>query len=130
MPEIAKSPKTNPKRRKMFIIIIAIIFGFAFGAAGYVAYKQYWAKDDEKSTPKSHISPSPKTTASSLDGSQTEIDLANRHPLAIVVENQTQARPQVPRHGMAFAGGSFLKPMHHRRPQDRPQVVLSLSPGL
>lgn len=84
------------KKRKIVSIIVALIFGLAIGAAGYVAYKQYFTSDESiisniipKKTPK------PNTTANPLDGTQSNKEFANRHPLAIIVENHPEARPQV-----------------------------------
>lgn len=86
--------KPKKPRSKVLIVSLAILFGLAVGAAGYVAYKQYFAPDaPDKVTIKS--TPKPQTTASTLDGTQVSKELANRHPLAIIVENHTQARPQV-----------------------------------
>ncbi len=82
------------KKQKIFRIVIALIFGLAIGAAGFVAYKQYWPQNE----PISQIfkkTPKPETTTSALDGTQVSPDNANRHPLAIIIENYTQARPQV-----------------------------------
>ena len=83
------------RRKKILIIIIAVIFGLALGAAGYVAYKQYFSKESWLEKSKTKPSASPKTTANPLDGSQAPVDLANRHPLVVLIENQTQARPQI-----------------------------------
>ena len=83
------------KKKKNIIIIVATIFGFALGAAGYVAVKQYWPSYIAEGQLTAHRSPKPKTTANTLDGTQVSPERANRHPLAVVVENHTQARPQV-----------------------------------
>lgn len=86
-----------PKRRKKIILIVfGFIFGLALGAAGFVAYKQYFVKEP-LNLPNiiSKKSPEPLTTANPLDGTQVDPALANRHPLAIVIENHPEARPQV-----------------------------------
>lgn len=85
----------NPRKRKFWFISVAILFGLALGAAGFVAYKQYGPQKPESNTANVRPSASPKTAANPLDGTQVPRERANRHPLAVVVENQTQARPQV-----------------------------------
>ncbi|MCL5407264.1 MAG: DUF3048 domain-containing protein [Patescibacteria group bacterium] len=84
------------KRKKRFLIIsLSILFGLAIGAAGFVAYKQYGPQKTENKKITIKPSPSPQTTANPLDGTQVSKDMANRHPLAIIIENHSQARPQV-----------------------------------
>lgn len=85
----------NPQRRRIIIIIISVLFGLALGAAGFVAYKQYGPQNLGQKNPKPKPSASPKTTANPLDGTQVSEDLARRHPLAVIVENHTAARPQI-----------------------------------
>jgi len=88
--------RTNPKRKKIIIFVICLIFGFAIGAAGYVAYKQFKGEPVISGLPGlGHKTPSLATTANPLDGTQASLTLANRHPLAIMVENYTAARPQI-----------------------------------
>ncbi|MFA6493331.1 MAG: DUF3048 domain-containing protein [Patescibacteria group bacterium] len=86
--------KNLPKKKKIIIIVVSIIFGLAAGAAGFVAYKQYGPQKTETKKSEPKPSPSPQTTANPLDGTQVPKDVANRHPLAIIVENHSQARPQ------------------------------------
>ena len=89
--------KTLTKRRRVIVILISVIFGLALGAAGYVGYKQFFMTEDESATTPLGTKKSPQalTTANPLDGTQVEPSLANRHPLAIVIENPPQARPQI-----------------------------------
>lgn len=86
--------KTPLRKKKIIVFLTVLVFSFALGAAGYVAYKQYFLKE-----PASQIIPkkSPKleTSASTLDGTQVTKDLANRHPLAVIIENHPEARPQI-----------------------------------
>jgi len=84
------------RRRKITIIIIALIFGLALGAAAYSGYRAFYANKGpgglqifSKNTPK------PDLTTNPLDGTEVEKSLANRHPLAIVIENHPDARPQI-----------------------------------
>lgn len=86
----------KPKTKKTLIIITCLIFGFALGAAGWVVYKQYF--QGEQIIDLSIISrktPSPAKTTNPLDGTEADLALANRHPLAIIIENHPQARPQI-----------------------------------
>lgn len=95
MPDKKLSKFSKLKKKKILIVVLSVIFGFALGAAGYVAYKQYFLKDFETTSIFKKTSPKPKTTANPLDGTQVAPAMANRHPLAIIIENQTQARPQI-----------------------------------
>ena len=86
----------KPKTKKVLIITIALIFGFALGAAGYVAWKLYFKGESIVDLSIiSRKSPSPAKTANPLDGRQSDLAIANRHPLAIVIENYPEARPQI-----------------------------------
>lgn len=88
--------KSNPRRKKIIIFVICLVFGFAIGAAGYVAYKQFKGEPVISGLPGlGHKTPSLATTANPLDGTQASLATANRHPLAIMVENHTAARPQI-----------------------------------
>lgn len=84
------------RRKKIYAFLFALIFGLAAGAAGYVAYKQYFT--DEPFSIHNVITrnktPKPDTTSNPLDGTQVDKSLADRHPLAIIVENHPDARPQ------------------------------------
>lgn len=84
----------NPKRRKIFMIAFAIIFGLALGAAGFVAQKNFRPENIEEKSARGKPSPSPQTTTNPLDGLQVTKALANRRPLAVIIENHSEARPQ------------------------------------
>ena len=86
----------KPKTKKILIIVTCLFFGLALGAAGYVVYKQYFKGENIIDLPViGRKSPSPAMTANPLDGTKAELALANRHPLAIIIENYPEARPQV-----------------------------------
>lgn len=73
-----------------FIGIILLICALIF--AGVVAYQRYFKKESASIFgPKVQQS---KDIICPLDGTKVEQGLANRHPLAVVVENLAPARPQ------------------------------------
>lgn len=84
----------KPKTKKILIFSVALIFGFAIGAAGYVIYKQY-IKGEPIIESFGKKAPSTAKTANPLDGTEAELAKANRHPLAIIIENYPEARPQI-----------------------------------
>lgn len=86
--------KTEPKIKKklkpttiVLIVVLALILVFA----GYVVYKRYFAKDKTAISVKKAT---PATVANKLDGRQVDSSVANKHPLAIMIENHPEARPQ------------------------------------
>ncbi|HLB95567.1 MAG TPA: DUF3048 domain-containing protein [Patescibacteria group bacterium] len=83
------------RKRKIIIILVCLLFGLALGAAGFVAWKLYGPEKSGPDTSKKKDAVKSQTTANPLDGTQVSPELARRRPLAIIVENQTQARPQV-----------------------------------
>ena len=84
------------RRRKIVIIIIYLIFGLALGAAGYSGYRAFYAnKEPEAFQIFAKNTPKPDLTVNPLDGTEVEKSLANRHPLAIVIENHPDSRPQI-----------------------------------
>lgn len=90
------SKTRQTKRKKILIMTISLIFGLALGAAGYVVYKQYFlGKNLINLSLPSRNHPSPAKTISPLDGTEADLALAMRHPLAIIVENLPPARPQI-----------------------------------
>lgn len=88
-------PLRKLRRKKILTFIIALIFGLALGAAGFVVYKQYILKVPDGLSIITRKTPKPETTVNPLDGTEVEKSLANRHPLAIIIENHPNARPQV-----------------------------------
>lgn len=96
MNQVIALPQNRLKRKKILTFIICLVFGFAIGAAGYVVYKQYFLQDNfNLGQIFSQKSPKVETTANALDGTQVDRNLANRHPLAIIIENYPAARPQI-----------------------------------
>jgi hypothetical protein len=90
-----KSPvkvSTKPKNKKVMIILLVILGVLILGFIGYIVYKRYFVK--EKTATTVNIKKSDKI-ANGLDGTLVSPDLANRHTLAIVIENHPEARPQV-----------------------------------
>lgn len=88
---------SKPKNR----IIVEIVFGvIIIAVVGLVLWR--WSRDNfgikkeepVKSTVVGETAPTPETGISILDGTAVPKDLANRHPLAVVVENHVDARPQ------------------------------------
>lgn len=77
------------------IILITLLFGLALGAAGFVVYKRYFAPADNAGTTIRKNTPTPKLTANGLNGLEVPADVANRSPLAVLIENQPPARPQI-----------------------------------
>ena len=84
------------RRKKIILIVLGFIFGLALGAAGYVVYKQYFAREKlELPSFFGQKSPEPLTIANPLDGTKVDPSFANRHPLGIIIENHPAARPQI-----------------------------------
>jgi hypothetical protein len=90
----------NPKKRGWTIAIIIIIFtliGFAAGAY-FLLYDKSESKtgnaDQNSSVELSSQEPAAELFQSPLDGLMVSKDASLKHPLAIVVENHTDARPQ------------------------------------
>lgn len=86
--------KQKLRRKKISVFVICLVFGLAIGAAGFVAYKQFILKEPDGLSSILRRTPKPEMTTNPLDGTQVEKTLANRHPLAIIVENHPDARPQ------------------------------------
>lgn len=81
----------RPNKYKTILIISVIIAVFII--AGAIAAKKF-----SSGTPKTNTTKAPKTiqqlTKCMLDGKDYTGELANRHPLAVIVENHPDARPQ------------------------------------
>ncbi|OGD56904.1 hypothetical protein A2V71_04105 [Candidatus Berkelbacteria bacterium RBG_13_40_8] len=81
------------KKIKPLTIVLVAIFSLILGFAGFVIYKRYFEK--EKFADLFKRGKEETLVANKLDGTLVPPDKATRHPLAIVIENHTQARPQV-----------------------------------
>ncbi|MCX6807040.1 MAG: DUF3048 domain-containing protein [Candidatus Berkelbacteria bacterium] len=80
------------RRIKVLLIILGVV---VVGAA--IFYYFYFYKKGGASSihlPKIGKSTETKKVECKLDGTQTTVDLANRHPLGIMIENHIDARPQ------------------------------------
>lgn len=82
----------NPKKRLAFIISLGIIL---IAAVGIGVYSMSHDKTEvvKKDSAGKDVAEAPKFPAV-LDGVMTDQESANRHPLAIIVENHKDARPQ------------------------------------
>jgi len=82
------------RKKKIKIVIYSLLFGLILGGAGFITYNYFYPNGGIFS-----FLPSKETTtntvANPLDGTQSDPSLANRHPLAIIVENYPAARPQI-----------------------------------
>lgn len=94
-------PEMNHKRKKILLIIILAAILLAGGIFAYLKYNKPKdvsetktnTTDNTKTTPEVKEEVKPVLTESPLDGTMVEQN-ANRHPLAIMIENHTQSRPQ------------------------------------
>ncbi len=91
----------TPKGKVIFILLI--IFLGIICTAGYYAYARYIKKEITNTNNNSNQNlpnvdykkePEVKKAISLLDGQLYPEDIANRHPLAIMIENHPDARPQ------------------------------------
>ena len=82
------------KKRKLkpITIIIIVVLALILGFAGFVIYKRYFAK--VKSTSLFNLKKSSVTVVNDLDGTKVDPALAKRHPLAVMIENYPDSRPQ------------------------------------
>ncbi len=87
----------TPKGKKILIVIIIVII--LLGVLSWTIYNRYFKKtlDNNTSSLNINVKESEKVNkeASKLDGIEYQKDEANRHPIAIMVENHPEARPQV-----------------------------------
>jgi hypothetical protein len=93
--EYAKTPE-GKKRIIAAILILLLVLGVI-----YTVYLRYYKKEKVVNNattvlPKvaSPVATEPKKIVSYLDGQKYTEDTANRHPLAIMIENHPDARPQ------------------------------------
>jgi len=90
----------TPEGKKKFILIL--VFSIIILALFITIYLRYFSnKTNSDSTKSSNIfpgktdeTPTIKTTVSLLDGLKYNEDISNRHPLAVMIENHPDARPQ------------------------------------
>lgn len=98
--EFKDSLKTKEGRKKFIIFFVIFII---IVATGVTVYARYFSK--QKSSTGSAISKilpkfaddtktEPKKVVSSLDGQMYNEDVSNRHPVAVMIENHPDARPQ------------------------------------
>lgn len=87
----------TPKGKKFIIIFIIILI--VLGALSWFIYNRYF-KPQIKETNNNKVELAVKQEKieekeqSKLDGDMYKKDVANRHPIAVMVENHTEARPQ------------------------------------
>jgi len=86
--------------KKNRLITISVIGGLIIIMTGLVLYKWYTDVETGKNEESKTAEDSAATTevqelaVSILDGTMVPKNLANRHPLAVIIENHTEARPQ------------------------------------
>ena len=100
----APEPKSKIKEllgRKINWKIVLIVFGIIIIAGGLTAFGYYRLRHENKPTAVTtgtvttgNVAPASVLVASALSGVMTDASSANRHPLAVMVENQVDARPQ------------------------------------
>lgn len=86
----------TPKGKR--IIVFSILTIIVLSVAGYIVYERYFKKDIiEPKTSNLTIDvkkePVEEKVVSNLDGLKYAKDIANRHPIAVMVENHPDARP-------------------------------------
>jgi hypothetical protein len=87
----------NLKKNKPFnpwIAILLIIGCIVLGAILAKAFFQYSRSTNGNNNPETNNTKQEKQVISKLDGTKVAESLANRHPLAVIVENHPEARPQ------------------------------------
>lgn len=82
---------TKPKKINPKIIGLIVFLCIFLGVIGYFIYQRYFDKDAQSAT--GNVKKSSKI-ANNLDGIAVDPDLATRHPLAIMIENHPDSRPQ------------------------------------
>lgn len=88
--EVKKSKKRKLKTAGIITLIVAV-----FIIGGALAARNYNRKDAEiPGVEKAEVTKTPELQICQLDGLPYSPDKANRHPLAVIVENHTSARPQ------------------------------------
>lgn len=83
-------------KRKTFKIVLGVVLGLSLLAAASVAYLRYFKKDEE--TGLINLIKTKKTEplfTNLLDGRLVSKEASERHPLAVMIENHPDARPQI-----------------------------------
>ena len=83
----------TPKQRLVISVLSLVVFAAAIYLPLYLKYRSLQETNGSNTTPP--VAQDGEATAiSNLDGSEAPKSLANRHPLAVMVENHPDARPQ------------------------------------
>lgn len=87
---------TDQKKRKAKIVRITLIVigALVLGFALFMLYKYYFSAKSSTAKPAPKPKISDEKVANNLDGVKVDADKANRHPVAIMIENHPDARPQ------------------------------------
>ncbi len=88
---LAQPPKRN--RRKLFIFGLPILFLLILSGTIWFFGSKSPAKEEKTETPVVKEEP-PKELASLVNGVMVAPEIYNRHPVAVMIENSTAARPQ------------------------------------
>jgi hypothetical protein len=98
--DFKESLKTPEGKKKLLIFIVIFVVVLV---TGFTVYNRYFAKEKPSSTANNSgtlpsinesTAPSEKKVISIFDGQSYPENVANRHALAIMVENQVDSRPQ------------------------------------
>ncbi len=84
----------NPKKRLLFIIISGVVLIALFAIGFYFLTHEDYQIFPDKDPLIDEEEDAEVLYEAILDGVMTDADSASKHPLAIMVENHTQARPQ------------------------------------
>lgn len=89
----------NKKQRMVVlvgaILIILVIVGITYGAIQSTRKRSPVAITTPTPTVQPTATPTPATRPSNLNGVEMPFDRAHRHPLAVMIENHIDARPQI-----------------------------------
>lgn len=83
--------KSKKKIRPLTIVLIGIL-ALVLGFTGFIIYKRYFSK--EKTVNLLNRKKTENLVTNDLDGTKVAAEKAKRHPLAIMVENHPESRPQ------------------------------------
>ena len=81
-------------KSKRLKILLGVLSAVILASAAYFVYTKYFQKDKSDTGILSSVKKEKKAICP-LDGLSVNEAVANRHPLAIMIENHTDARPQV-----------------------------------